>query len=1687
MTVVEQNWAGKYCSRRTGVAVSGIWGVVRPDFVTIQKPTNPWITASASAVVAGSGTVTINCGADHATNYTVGIDRLGTGRVVTQELSGPTYTTSFNQGGIYRIYVTCYNSAGYADTSAVFVTVYHDLGTDFTAPILNKGHWKPIGNAYNSGYKVQLATETGFANQLWYFERQSDGSYKISSCYDGRCLDVKDASNQPDATVQTHPSNDNAAQRWYIWEEAGGYVLKPKCSDCVLDLTDNESADGTNIITYTYHGGAPQIWSIYRGEECILKSPSMTVSPGDSKSATTFTWGNVYGARNYNVKIWKGTAWDGEQFAGANNVTSGYSVVLPAGTYQAYVDAVHQFGCKMSNLVTFTVKEHTHSNTYKVTKSPTTSATGTLTGTCSKCSGTTTVTLPKLNTNDYSYTVTKAATCTAAGTGRYTWKTTTYGSFYFDVSIAAKGHSYTTKVTAPTCTAQGYTTYTCACGHSYKDNYTSATGHSYSYKVTKSPTTSATGTLTGTCSKCSGTTTVTLPKLNTSDYSYAVTKAATCTATGTGRYTWKTTTYGSFYFDVTIAATNHSYSYEATKAPTTSATGTLTGTCSKCSGTTTVTLPKLNSSDYSIEVLREPTCTEEGAGRYTWKNTSYGNFYFDSAIAATGHSFLSLLIVGCEEQGYTEHICTVCQYSYRDQYTDPVGHDLMQTGYQEPTCTEPGNVTYFCKNCRKAFITELPPQHTYLTLSWPATCTTGGFTSHTCRNCGYNYKDHYTDPLGHSYEDGICIRCSEPEIVISVVASGSCGENIDWALYDDGTLQITGSGAMLDYKSGQAPWYSLSETIVSVIIDDGITSVGSAAFMNCSNVTAVNLPYTLESIGEMAFYNCSFTEIELPQSLTFLGEDAFLQCSALLSVSIPDGITVLSDAFANCSSLTNVTLPETLTALEAGAFAGCSSLQSINLPRSLQSIGSRAFMDCVGLKTIRIPEGITKIEQDVFSHCSALTDVALPSTLQTICEQAFRNCYAITSIQIPAGVTRIEKNAFNGCSNLVQVELPEGLTDLGNYAFYDCGSLEEITLPEGLSQLRQYTFGRCYNLKHVDIPNTLIQIDQHVFDDCQKLEHIQIAEDNPAFCNDADGVVYSADRTRLIRATNRLSGEYRITELTTQIDPYAFVGIENLTHITLPNSITSISPWCFSHCENLNGIEIPRSVTSIGQHAFEYCGALEEIVLPASLAEIGEYAFRDNASLSAIYFLGNAPILGTRAFYNVTATVYYPADNETWTEEYRQKYNGGKITWESYDISTEIASGTSGSLMWKLTDNGVLTFSGTGKMKNYSYKTEMPWYKYYDRITRIVLEEGVTSIGDYAFYAMPRLESIEIASTVVTIGDYAFKNAPKLNNVILPEKLSSLGDSSFYACTGLTSIEIPAKLYTIKPYTFKNCVNLISVTFGEGNLQKISDGAFYGTGLTELILPDCLDILDVYAFKNCTSLTSIELGSGLTELREAVFYGTAIPSITIPEGITKIGPYAFKNCVKLQTIDLPESLTSVGEASFYACTGLKEIILPDAVKTIGNYAFRKCAAIEELSFGEELETIGECAFYGCTGLTELVIPDKVTTIKPYAFKTCTGLISVTLGNKVSTIGEGAFNTCTGLKTIVFPASLVSIGDYCFSGSMDLWKLTFQGDAPNIGTGAFKGLNAYAYYPGSNTTWNSSNMLNYGGKLTWKPL
>ena len=294
----------------------------------------------------------------------------------------------------------------------------------------------------------------------------------------------------------------------------------------------------------------------------------------------------------------------------------------------------------------------------------------------------------KPHTHSYTST-TEKATCDKDGRKVFTCEC---GDSYTEI-ITKLGHSYTDKVTAPTCTEKGYTTHTCTrCSDSYKDSYKDATNHSYTSKVTTAATCTKEGIKTFTCSKCANkytesiaktahnyaAATCTKPKTCTCgatsgtalghSYTSKVTTAASCTKEGVKTFTCskcanqytesiaktahnyaaatctkpKTCTCGA----TSGSALGHSYKYATNKAPTTSAAGTLKGTCSRCSGTTSVTVPKLNTTDYTRTQTKAPTCTATGTYTWKWKTTTYGTFSYTTSIAAKGHQNFGKVSVG---------------------------------------------------------------------------------------------------------------------------------------------------------------------------------------------------------------------------------------------------------------------------------------------------------------------------------------------------------------------------------------------------------------------------------------------------------------------------------------------------------------------------------------------------------------------------------------------------------------------------------------------------------------------------------------------------------------------------------------------------------------------------------------------------------------------------------------------------------------------------------------------------------------------------------------------------------------------------------------------------------------------------------------------------------------------------------
>ena len=285
--------------------------------------------------------------------------------------------------------------------------------------------------------------------------------------------------------------------------------------------------------------------------------------------------------------------------------------------------------------------------------------------------------------------------------------------------------------------------------------------------------------------------------------------------------------------------------------------------------------------------------------------------------------------------------------------------------------------------------------------------------------------------------------------------------------------------------------------------------------------------------------------------------------------------------------------------------------------------------------------------------------------------------------------------------------------------------------------------------------------------------------------------------------------------------------------------------------------------------------------------------------------------------------------------------NGGKnVTW-SYVEST-----------------GTLSISGSGYMKDYPNVSDVPWYNYKSSIKTVVIESGVTSIGDRAFYSCEGLTSVTIPSSVADIKRHAFFHCEKLASVTIPSSVTSIGGNAFEGCKGLTSVTIPA------------------------NVTDIVDWAFFDTGLTSVNIPASVTLMGHGVFSSCSALESITVDENNTK------YDSRNNCNAIIETNSNTLIAGCKNTV------IPDDVTSIGERAFYGCTGLTSFIIPSRVSNIGEYAFE-----------------------GCTGLASIIIPSSVTGIADYAFDGCKGLTSVTIPASVTSIGQGAFMGCTGVSDV----------------------------------------------------------------------
>ena len=629
----------------------------------------------------------------------------------------------------------------------------------------------------------------------------------------------------------------------------------------------------------------------------------------------------------------------------------------------------------------------------------------------------------------------------------------------------------------------------------------------------------------------------------------------------------------------------------------------------------------------------------------------------------------------------------------------------------------------------------------------------------------------------------------------------------------------------------QSYYYYIPSSITKVTITDA-TQIGTAAFMNCSNITEINLNDGITKIGDYAFRNCGTLQVfDLPKELTSIGSSAFFNCTSISDIIIPAGIDIISYcAFLGCSELQSVKFNPNIITIEAQAFQNCISLKNIVLPESLETIGNTAFYGDTSLTEIIIPDNVVTIGSYAFASCSNIQSVSIGNNVTTIGTLAFSDLNRLTAIYIPDNVTTIESGAFYGCNNLQEITLPfvgESRTATGPDAtfgyIFGCTTLNTSTnyysseykgIFNGLGSscvgyvsskygYSQYnSSGVTYSMLGWTSVSGTTSWSRSFLD--YKVG-VKTSSDAYFSYSAPSGTTwqYSCNDYRMPSTSYTLQSYYyyipsSITKVTitdaTQIGTAAFMNCSNITEINLNDGITKIGDYAFRNCGFISSSEEDFVIS--GDIFIAYKGSDTNIIIPEGIELIAPRAFENNSKLSSVQFSDTVTWIGDYAFYNCTNAIV----------------NVPKIS-GSLTIQTGAFTNT-GSVVYL-------------DMSSYSNGNDTFYYNVNSEGNAVIVDCSTTSVN----ITLP----VTLGGyPVVAVGYRGMAECTTLTSVTIPNNIVRLELYAFAGCTGLTTATIPATCQYVGDYAFIDCASLATVVIAEG-----------------------VTYLGNYCFRDCTSLTEI--------------------------------------------------------------------------------------------------------------------------------------------------------------------------------------------------------------------------------------
>lgn len=842
-------------------------------------------------------------------------------------------------------------------------------------------------------------------------------------------------------------------------------------------------------------------------------------------------------------------------------------------------------------------------------------------------------------------------------------------------------------------------------------------------------------------------------------------------------------------------------------------------------------------------------------------------------------------------------------------------------------------------------------------------------------------------------------------------------------------------------------------------------------------------------------------------------DGTFIPWSTLIKKGIVKSTEIPANAFAGDygEGLVKIVMSNRVTRVCESAFEYCADLETIQFSKSLTQIDDYAFRSCTSLKNVVIPDTITQLGMGAFEGCTGLESVSIPDTLETINEYTFYGCTGLKEIVIPSGVKTVSDYAFDGCSGVRTITVPDTVTSIGTNAFPTpmFGDIEGYWFDEVINQ------GYAAN----EIPTGVSAVYKAVKPDgLFDANGVMLASWDELVNTYGFDITSGTSFSNIMSSYPELSSGVRliIGEGVTSIGQNAFGMCDSLTSVIIPEGVTSICEEAFIDCFNLQSVTLPSTLLSIGDFAFYYCESLQSITIPEGVTSIGMSAFYGCNNLQSITLPSTLSSIGADAIPTPSSDYIEGADGLWYDKSTGNGYKVSNIPVGVAATYTPFKSETAGIyykndnfLSWKyLVSQGIVTETEVSKtaFSEYSATPDNP-------IVKVVIPEGVTTIGQEAFYGCKSLEYVEIPSSVRTICTKAFSGCISMKDVVIPEGVSTVEDYAFSDCVLLEKLTIPSTISSLGVNVFPTpdsnyiegadgnwyiegtCRGYISTEIPIGVASTYTaiapDGLFdandiqivswnelvndYGLNVT---MDYSIDTANANYIENVSSSaynvftknselssgTKLIIGNSITNLGDASFTGCRwFSEIVLSKNITDLGVYTFLN-TGITRIEIPSGVTALEGGNFMNCEYLSEVILPDTLTSIGVMAFQSCYNLRTISIPNSVSWIGTWAF-SSTGLTSVVVPEKVTTLYEYVFSGCGDLSNVTLPEGLTTIKDAAFINCTSLASITLPESLTTMGN-AFMNCSALTTITIPKNVTSIGKSCFTGctsLTTVKYY------------------------